>query len=319
MGKGDQRRTGVVLLGMGGPAGLAGVEPFLENLFSDPAILPLPDALRPRIARLIARRRAPSACERYRLLGGVSPIHAFTETQAEALGERLGPGYVVRHAFRYVDPRAERVCGELADAGVSRVVGLSTYPQRSHATIDSSLAEFERHARGRGLAFSAVTSYPVDAGFIRALACAAREALDGAGPGVHLLMVAHAIPKRSVRRGDPYVGEVERTAGALARSLPRAVPWSLCYQSRLGPAGWVGPSVEQALRRVARAGTDGVVLVPLSFTSEHLETLVELDLEMREKACEAGIGRFHRAPVPGMHPAFLAMLERLVHREVERG
>jgi ferrochelatase len=252
-------------------------------------------------------------------MGGGSPIHGYTEAQVEALSRLLGEGFEVRHVFRYTEPRAPGVIDALAARGVERVVAVPTYPQRSFTTTDSSLADLEDAARARGIRVCAVSSYPTDAGFIRALADVTSEVLAGAGRDAHVVMVAHAVPRRSVRRGDPYVAQVNATARALARSLPGHVRWDLAFQSRVGPVGWVGPSLEQTLRRLGDAGVKSVVLVPVSFTSEHLETLVELDLEARETASIAGIGSFHRVPAPGMHGAFIAMLARLVRGEVCRG
>jgi ferrochelatase len=295
------------------------VEPFLERLFSDPAIMPLPSALRRRIAGLVAGRRGPSARERYALLGGASPIHAWTEAQVEALSARLGKGYEVRHVFRYARPRAGTVADDLAAAGVRRVVALSSYPQRSFTTTDSSLADLQGALDGRGTSVRAVTSYPVDAGFIRSLASGTADALSRAGAGARVIYAAHSIPKRSVRRGDPYTGQVERTVRALARTLPAGVVHHLAYQSRVGPVGWQGPSLASTLRRLGAEGVRSVVVVPVSFTTENLETLVELDLEARETGAMHGIGDFHRAPAPGVHPAFIDMLARLALAEVGRG
>ncbi len=311
--------VGVALMGMGGPEGLEAVQPFLESLFSDPAILPVPSFVRPRLARFIAGRRAPASRERYRLMGGASPIHGYTQAQVEALSRHLGAGFEVRHVFRYTEPRASTVMEDLAARGVERVVAVASYPQRSFTTSDSSLADLEAASRARGIHVAAVPSYPDDAGFIRALSDATSEVLHQARGDAHVVMVAHAVPRRSVRRGDPYVSEVHRTARALARSLPRRVRWDVAFQSRVGPVGWVGPSLEETLGRLGAAGVTSVVIVPVSFTSEHLETLVELDLEARETAAIAGIGDFHRVPAPGMHGAFIEMLARLVRRQVDRG
>jgi len=310
--------TGVVLVGMGGPRGPADVEPFLESLLSDPAMLPLPGPVRRTIARLIARRRGRRSRERYALMGGGCPIHEYTGLQVEALGEALGEGFVVRHAFRYSEPRAPSVCSELAGAGVRRIVALSTYPQRSRATVDSSIADLEDAARAEGIRVAAVRSYPDDPGFIRALRERTLEAVGRAGRGAHIVMAAHSLPRLSVLRGDPYVAEVERTASALERVLPGA-SWHLAYQSRHGPVGWVGPGLVETLRRIGSRGVRSVVVVPISFTSEHIETLVELDVEARQVAAGAGIRHFARVPVPGLHPAFLGMLARLAREEAERG
>jgi ferrochelatase len=154
---------------------------------------------------------------------------------------------------------------------------------------------------------------------VRALVDAVGGALDAAGPGAHLVMAAHSVPRRSVSRGDPYVHEVELTARALARALPAGVSWHLAFQSRVGPVGWVGPDLAGTLERLGRSGVRSVVVAPISFTSEHLETMVELDIEARERASAAGLGTYVRAPVPGLHPELLGTLARLARREAGRG
>ncbi len=308
-----------VLVGMGGPSSPSDVAPFMRNLFSDPRILPLPAAVRGPLASFIVRRRSARARERYRILGGSSPIHAYTEEQVRMLARELGDGFVVRHAFRYTSPRAGEVAGELADLGIRRLVALSTYPQRSFTTTDSSMDELAAEAANRGIEVKKVTSYATDAAFVAALGGSLCATLAEAGPGARVVMTAHSIPTRNVRRGDPYVAEVHATARALARTIPQGVPWELAFQSRVGPVGWVGPGLDRTLARLGREGVSKVVVAPLSFSSEHLETMLELDLEMREKAAVAGIGGYYRMPVPGLDPGFIRMLARLARREVARG
>lgn len=317
--KDAKKQIAAVLLSMGGPSGSHDVEPFLTNLFSDEAILPLPGPARRLLARRIAHRRAPHALERYQLLGGSSPIHGYTAQQVRQLQGVLGDEWHVTHCFRYTEPFSGEVVRELVARGVRTAVLLSTYPQRSHTTIDSSVKHFLAAARPATLDCRTVTSHPVDPEFVGALARLTRRGLDEAGESAVVVMTAHGLPRRNVRRGDPYVAEVTATAQALGRALPPGVEWRLAFQSRLGPVRWVEPHLDETLTRMGAAGTQAVVVVPISFTSEHLETLIELDHEMREKASEAGIGTFVRVPVVGLTAEYIGMLARLARTEVRRG
>jgi ferrochelatase len=320
-------RTAIVLFNLGGPDGPAAVEPFLRNLFRDPAILRVPGPVRACLSWLIARRRAPVARAIYAQLGGGSPILPNTESQARALEAALGGGDAVRCfiAMRYWHPRAEAAAAAVAAWRPTRLVLLPLYPQFSTTTTASSLAEWDRVAGAAGLAglpSHRLCCYPEEPGFIAELAARLAPHLDAArasGRPVRLLLSAHGLPKKIVAAGDPYQWQVERTAAALEAKLAQPdLDLAVCYQSRVGPLEWIGPSTESEVRR---AGADGVALVlaPVAFVSEHSETLVELDRELRHVAEQCGVASYHRAPTVDAGAAFIAGLARLVRDALARG
>jgi ferrochelatase len=314
--------TAVVLFNLGGPDSIETVQPFLANLFGDPAILRVPWPLRPLLARQIARRRAPIARQIYAQLGGGSPLLANTEAQAAALEAALADLAPVRTfiAMRHWRPRAQATAAAVAAFAPVRIVLLPLYPQFSTTTTASSLAEWRRIARAAGIAAPThvVDSYPDAGGFVAALAARIRPALrEAASSGApRLLLSAHGLPKRVVAAGDPYQDQVERTAAAVVAAL--AMPqldWVVCYQSRVGPLEWIGPSTDAEIRR---AGADGVpvVVCPIAFVSEHSETLVEIEVEYRHLAGQCGVPRFVRVPAVGTDPGFIAALADLVRAAV---
>ena len=306
-------KTAVVLFNLGGPDGPEAVQPFLQNLFSDPAIIGAPAPIRWLLARLISRRRAPVAREIYAQLGGRSPILPNTEAQAEALQTALGGETKVFIAMRYWHPLVEETAKAVKSWGPGRVVLLPLYPQFSTTTTGSSFAEWDRAAADIGLAAptARLCCYPDDPGFIAATARLLAKTLDLAGGPARILFSAHGLPKRIVAKGDPYPWQVERTADAVMAALGRSHDRVVCYQSRVGPLEWIGPSTESEIRRAA---ADRVipVIVPLSFVSEHSETLVELDQEYRQLAEDAGAPGFLRVPTVSTDALFIAGLAALV-------
>jgi len=300
--------VGVVLMDYGGPEDLAGVARFLARLLGDPAILPLPPVIRPMVAHLIARRRTPHAMDKYRAIGGSSPLPAQVRALGSALGVHLGPDYLVRHAFRYCAPSPAQVVDELVGA-VDRAVVLPLFPQHSGATTDTCLRAFTAAATGSGLTWTAVPSFPEQTGFLDAV-------MEGTLPlvedGCHVLFVAHGLPRRSVDRGDPYVDEVRRTADQLGSRLPTGTTWSLAFQSRLGPVEWVRPYLEDEIARLADEGIPALVVVPVSFVTENLETRYDLDIEAADLASSVGLATYRRAPAPGRSEALVAALADLV-------
>ena len=310
--------VGVALLNMGGPSNLDAVEPFLRELFSDPAILGAPWPIRPLLAGWIARRRAPHSRVRYGRHGGASPLLAATEAQARALEEALGSPVAV--AMRYGHPTSEEAIGALAERGVQRVIALPLYPQYSTTTSATSLAAIRDAAAARELELAEVASYPELPGLIDALARAAEARLGEAGDGqvVHLLFAAHGIPMSRVRAGDPYPEQVQATAEAVAARL--GASWSLGFQSRVGPVRWLEPSVDDEVARLADEGVGALVVQPLTFVSENLETLDDLDRELRDVAAERGIERFLRGAAPGTDPAFIdGLADTAVQRATASG
>jgi len=314
-------RVAVVLMNLGGPDSLAAVRPFLVNLFSDPAIISLPGLLRQPLARFIAWRRARVARDIYARIGGHSPLLANTQAQARALEVALGPRHRCFVAMRYWHPMSAETAHQVAEWAPEEIVCLPLYPQFSTTTTASSLAAWQVAASRQGLTapMSAIRCYPCEQGLIAAIAGLVGpvlEAISSSGQPTRLLLTAHGLPKRIVRRGDPYPDQVQQTAAAVVAALARPeLDWRVCYQSRVGPLEWIGPSTDEEIRR---AGKDGVSLVvaPISFVSEHSETLVELDLDYRRLAEIAGVPSYHRVATVGVEPSFIRSLATLVNRAV---
>ncbi|HUZ13169.1 MAG TPA: ferrochelatase [Caulobacteraceae bacterium] len=308
-------RIAVVLFNLGGPDGPAAVRPFLLNLFSDPAIIAAPWPLRRVLAEAISRTRRKLAAANYAAMGGASPLLAATEAQAEALQASLAealPRDEVRClvAMRYWRPTAAAAARALAAFEPDEVVLLPLYPQFSTTTTASSLAAWRRVWPG---ACRTICCYFEDEAFIAAHATTVLAAWRAAGsPGkVRVLFSAHGLPRRIAAAGDPYQWQVERTCARIAEQLGAAWDWQVCYQSRVGPLQWIGPSTVEAIERAAADGL-GVLVVPVAFVSEHVETLVELDRDYAEVALRVGAEPYLRAPALGCEPLFIAALARLV-------
>jgi protoporphyrin/coproporphyrin ferrochelatase len=306
-------------MNLGGPDSLEAVQPFLFNLFSDPAILRVPTLLRLPLARLIAWRRAAIARAIYRRLGGGSPLLANTEAQARALEAALGPEHRCFIAMRYWYPTSDEAARKVAEWAPDEIVCLPLYPQFSTTTTASSLAAWRVAARRHGIERQprVICCYPSDRGLAEAIAGLIRPFLDRAAMNdrpPRLLLTAHGLPKRIASAGEPYQRQVEATAAAVIAVLNRpGLDWQVCYQSRVGPLEWIGPATDDEIRR---AGRDGVSLVvaPISFVSEHSETLVELDHDYRLLAEASGVPAYHRVPTLGVDPGFIQMLAGLVRR-----
>jgi ferrochelatase len=309
-------KIAIILFNLGGPDSLEAVQPFLRNLFGDPAILRVPGFIRGPLASFLARRRAPTARAIYDKIGGSSPILGQTEAQARALEEALGTsgdeghewrGYV---CMRYWHPMTEAVVRSVERFKPDRIVLLPLYPQFSTATTESSFKAWNDTATFK-VPTTIVKDYPTEPGFIAASVALLKEGLAQVGNVPHrVLFSAHGLPERVIKAGDPYQGQVEQTAKAIVHAIGD-LDWSVCYQSRVGPLKWIGPSTDA---EIARAGADkvAVVLYPLSFVSEHSETLVELDIEYRHLAEKVGVPAYIRVPAVGTHPLFIAGLARLV-------
>lgn len=315
-------RVAVVLFNLGGPDRPEAVRPFLFNLFNDPAIIGAPQPIRWLLAQLISRRRAPVARDIYARLGGASPLLANTVKQARALEQALAADATVEArcfiAMRYWYPMAQETVAAVKDWRPDTVTLLPLYPQYSTSTTASSVAAWREAAGRAGLDVPArtVCCYPAQDGLVKAIAARVRDGLRAAVKHgrPRVLFSAHGLPERIVRRGDPYAWQVERTAAAVAAELDgEDFEWVVCYQSRVGPLEWLRPYTEDELRR---AGSDGVplVVVPVSFVSEHSETLVELDMEYRERAAALGVPAYLRTPTVDDDPAFIDGLAALVRQ-----
>ncbi|MGB0750207.1 MAG: ferrochelatase [Magnetospiraceae bacterium] len=314
-------RTAIVLFNLGGPDRPDAVRPFLFNLFNDPAIIGLPGPLRWLVAQLISRRRAPVAQEIYHHLGGGSPLVPLTEEQATALESALTTSEEEIKTFicmRYWHPMSDAVAKAVAAYNPDQIVLLPLYPQFSTTTVASSLKDWHRAAKKAHVTAPtrALCCYPTEPGWIAAVADLVSQTLSSvSGDRPRVLFSAHGLPKKVVDAGDPYQWQVEQTAAAVVEKLAiEDLDWVVCYQSRVGPLEWIGPSTDQEL---ARAGKDGVsvAVVPIAFVSEHSETLVELDIEYRKLAESLSIPGYHRVPTVSTHPLFISGLAGLV-REV---
>lgn len=304
-------RTGVVLMNLGGPGSLEEIGAFLRCLLSDKKVVSLPWPLRPLLASLIAWRRTPKVAEHYRAIGGKSPIDDQTRAQAKALEESLGNGFVVRHAFSHSPPGAAQVLAELAALNIKRVVGLPAYPQFSLTTSGTALARLRQAAEELDISLAATPSFPAGPGYLEAVIAKARPLLQASS---HVIFSAHGLPQRLVSKGDPYLDEVRKSVASLAAMLPYDMPYTMAFQSRLGPIEWLRPYLREELERLGREGCGQVLVIPISFVCENLETLYELDIEMAALAEESGIRSYVRTPTPGCHPAFIGELALLVRQ-----
>jgi len=317
----DKPRLAVVLLNLGGPDSLDAVQPFLFNLFNDPAIIGLPNPFRFLIAKLISSTRRKEASANYAHMGGASPLLGETQAQAAALegvlADRLA-GYETRLflAMRYWRPFTEDAAAAVAAFGPDEVVLLPLYPQYSTTTTGSSIAAWRKAYRGGGRV-RAACCYFDEPGFVAAHVRKIRETFQAAGrpKGLRLLFSAHGLPEKIIEKGDPYQSQVERTCEAVMAELGPDWDWQVCYQSRVGPMKWLGPSTPEAIKAAADQGL-GVLVVPIAFVSEHVETLVELDRDYAELAAALGCPTYLRAPALGTEPAFIEGLARIVARSL---
>lgn len=314
------RRVAVVLVNMGGPDRPEAVKPFLFNLFNDPAIIGLPGIVRTPLARLISSRRETSAQANYALMGGGSPLLPETQKQAEALSRALADAAPdddsrVFIAMRYWHPLTEETAAAVKAFQPDKIVLLPLYPQFSTTTTASSLKKWAECYDGPGETH-VVCCYPDAQGFIEAQARLIRETLDKAEGGpVRVLFSAHGIPEKLVAAGDPYQAQVEATVAAVVDRLD-LTDWAICYQSRVGPLKWLGPATPEAIEQAGRDGV-GAVVVPIAFVSEHIETLVELDLEYGELAQTVGCAPYLRVPAVGTEGAFITGLAEAVSRALQ--
>ncbi len=306
------RRIAIVLFNLGGPDDQASVRPFLFNLFNDPAIIGLPNPFRTALARLISSRREKGAQANYALMGGGSPLLPETRRQADALAQALAgllPDDEIRAfiAMRYWSPLTEETVVDVAAYGPDEIVLLPLYPQFSTTTTESSLKRWSEVYAGSGVSRT-VCCYPEAPGWIEAQADGVRAKLAEAGDRrVRVLFSAHGIPESLItRKGDPYQEQIESTCAAIAAHAG-LTDWAICYQSRVGPMKWLGPSTPDAIAQAGRDGV-GVVVTPVAFVSEHIETLVELDIEYAELAHELGVAPYLRSPAVGVAAPFVRTL-----------
>jgi ferrochelatase len=326
---------GVLLVNLGGPDSLDAVKPFLFNLFSDREIIRLgPSFLQKPLAYLISLLRSGKTRAAYALIGGRSPINEITRAQAEALEYNLknstadiqGAGVTVSVGMRYWNPYLEDVIREIHGKGVRRLLVLSLYPHYSVATTGSSLSHLHKIlAAYPGITVHAIKFWYDSPRYIDALAGQIRQGLDAFGSSagsrpsargddIQLLFSAHSLPVKFIEEGDPYVDHIMGTIRAVAEKI--SVPWSLSYQSKSGPVAWLEPSTEHMLTELARKGVKNLLVVPVSFVSDHIETLYEIDILYKQMAADLGI-YLERIPSLNTVPQFIAALEEIVLKGIK--
>ncbi|MBC6432108.1 ferrochelatase [Nostoc sp. HG1] len=316
-------RVGVLLLNLGGPDKLEDVGPFLYNLFSDPEIIRLPFRwLQKPLAWFIATRRTTTSQANYKQIGGGSPLRRITEAQGQALKEQLsylGQEAKIYVGMRYWHPYTEEAIAQITQDNIEHLVILPLYPQFSISTSGSSFRLLEKlwqeDPKLQPIDYTVIPSWYKEPGYLQAMAeLVAQELRQFPNPDeVHIFFSAHGVPKSYVEEaGDPYQQEIEECTALIMQTLNRPNAHTLAYQSRVGPVEWLQPYTEDALKELGAQGVKDLVVVPISFVSEHIETLQEIDIEYREVAEKSGIHNFRRVPAPNTNPVFINALADLV-------
>ncbi|MDB4192751.1 ferrochelatase [Candidatus Pelagibacter sp.] len=316
-------KKAIILFNLGGPDKLENVEPFLFNLFNDPAILDLPTFLRYPLAKLISNRRAPVAKKIYAELGGSSPILKLTREQSDALEIKLNQvqeedEYKCFIVMRCWNPRAEDVIKDVQLYGPDEVVLMPLYPQYSAATSGSSIKEWKDVCRKNNyhVKTSIICCYPTDQNFINAHTKEIIKKIKDL-KDFKLIFSAHGLPEKNIKKGDPYQWQVEQSVKKIVENLnDENLDWILSYQSRVGPLKWIGPSTETIIIENSKIGKH-IVLVPIAFVSEHSETLVELDIEYKEIADANGCKNYTRVPALGINEDFIKAMSELIIKKNE--
>ena len=319
------QRIGVLLFNLGGPETLEDVRPFLFNIFVDPDIIRLPwRALQKPLAWLISTQRHKKSRGYYEQIGGGSPLRRITEEQARALECALASRNINARAYvgmRYWNPFIEEALDHIRRDQVDHLVVLPLYPQFSVSTTGSSLNRMHAIAEETGHRLpptSVVCSWEADANYIEAMAAAAREELalfpEQDPSRTHILFSAHSVPVRYIDEGDPYLDQTKRTVELVMERLGAHRPHTLSFQSKVGPVEWLTPATNETIPKLARQGVSQLMLVPVSFVSEHSETLYEMDILYRDAAAQAGIAYYRRVPTMNCRADFIEALATIVER-----
>ena len=319
-----EKPTALILLNMGGPDSLKAVRPFLYNLFSDRDLIQLPAGalLQKPFAWLISRLRAPRVRANYAAIGGKSPLLEWTEKQAEGTTRLLGTQFRPYVIMRYWRPRAAEVLRQVREAGIDQAVVLSMYPHYTGATTGSSINDFRQAAQKvhPELEYQLIEEWYGWPAYLDALANRVREGLEQfhelARSEVAILFSAHALPQSFIDRGDPYLDQVLCTVNGVMERLD-GNEWKLGFQSRTGPVRWMEPDTLDVIEQVGREGFPGALIVPISFVSDHIETLQEIDFEFRMHAEQTGLPAFERCPSLNDHEDFLQALASLVRSHLQ--
>jgi len=316
-------KKAIILFNLGGPDKIENVEPFLFNLFNDPAILNLPTLLRYPLAKLISNRRAPVAKKIYAELGGSSPILKLTKEQSGALEIKLNQTqtedeYKCFIVMRCWNPRAKDVIKDVRLYNPDEVILMPLYPQYSAATSGSSIKEWKDVCKKNNynIKTSTICCYPTDQNFINAHTKEIIKKIKNL-KNFKLIFSAHGLPEKNIKKGDPYQWQVEQSVKKIVESLnDKNLDWILSYQSRVGPLKWIGPSTEDIIIENSKIGKH-IVLVPIAFVSEHSETLVELDIEYKQIADANGCKNYTRVPALGVNEDFIKAMSELIIKKNE--
>jgi ferrochelatase len=311
-------KKAIILFNLGGPDRLESVQPFLFNLFNDPAILNLPAFLRYPLAKLISNRRTPTAKKIYQELGGSSPILKLTKEQSKALELKLNNDdqaseYKCFIVMRCWHPRAKDVVNDVKNFNPDEIILMPLYPQYSAATSGSSIQEWKDICKKNNLKIktSTICCYPTDENFVLAHKEEIVKKIKNL-VNFKLIFSAHGLPEKNIKKGEPYQWQVEQSVDKIVKSLNiKNLDWILSYQSRVGPLKWIGPSTDDIIIENSKLGKH-IVLVPIAFVSEHSETLVELDIEYKELADKNGCKNYTRVPALGINNNYIKAMSNLI-------
>jgi ferrochelatase len=321
------KKTAIVLFQLGGPDSLEAIEPFLYNLFMDPDIIDFPGAflVRRTLAKLISRRRSIKVAENYKQIGGKSPILDLTQKQASALESLLRSQDINAHVFiamRYWHPMIDEVVKRIKADGFEQVILLPLYPQFSQATTLSSMNEWKRQTKKQGCIIPTriVCCYPSQSLFIEAIVENINSALGRfhniVASNIDLIFSAHGVPLNYIKHGDPYELQIEETVRCIVERGKWNSPHTLSYQSKVGPMKWLKPSLIETVEHLANKGRKHLLVIPVAFVTDHIETLHEINIDVRRHAMAHGIQQFELTPALNDHPKFIQCLAELVQAQL---
>lgn len=291
-------RIAVVLLNLGGPDSLEAIEPFLYNLFCDPDIFKLPFGQK-MLAKFISSKRAPKVAEEYKLIGGKSPINEWTELQRSMLEKNLrniNAGIDVHIAMRYWKPLTDETVAKVEAGNYDKIILLPLYPHYSITTIGSSFNEWDRHYKGDKSKLIYIGNYQTNEKYIAALNQRIDETIlrfpENVKENIQLVFSAHGTPVSLVKKGDPYSIQIKETVDAVMKARNYSHSHHQCFQSKVGPMKWLEPATDTMIEELSAAGKKNLLIIPISFVSDHVETLFELDIEYRHVADKCGIENY---------------------------
>jgi ferrochelatase len=321
------KKIAVVLFQLGGPDSLEAIEPFLFNLFMDPDIIDFPLAFLARrpLAKLISRKRSSIVQNNYKLIGGKSPILDLTRLQANALNESLIQQGIPAHVFiamRYWHPMTDEIVGEIKAAGFDQLILIPLYPQFSQATTGSSVNEWNRQGKKQGLNIPTqfVCCYPNHPALLEAFVENINKSLKRFSnilpADIDLLFSAHGVPVSYIQQGDPYQLHIEETVRRVVDLGKWNSPHTLCFQSKVGPIQWLKPSLIETVERLAGEDRKHFLIIPISFVTDHIETLHEINIDVRKHALSRGVQQFELMHALNNHPKFIECLTDLVIQQL---